>query len=93
MKFRSLALLTLAEVAAMSLWFVSAAVLADMLREVQLSPFRQAALSSGVQAGFVVGALGSAILGLADRFDPRRMLASAAVGAGLVNAVLLIVDP
>ena len=92
-KFRSLALLTLVEVAAMSLWFVSAAVLADMLREVQLSPFRQAALSSGVQAGFVVGALGSAILGLPDRFDPRRVLASAAVGAGLVNAVLLMVDP
>jgi MFS family permease len=92
-KFRSLALLTLAEVSAMSLWFVSAAVLADMLREVQLSPFRQAALSSGVQAGFVIGALGAAILGLADRFDPRRVLASAAVGAGFVNAVLLTVDP
>jgi MFS family permease len=92
-KFRSLALLTLAQVAALSLWFVSAAVLADVLREVELSPFRQAALSSGVQAGFVLGALGSAVLGLADRFDPRRVLATAAVSAGFVNAILLIVDP
>jgi MFS family permease len=64
-----------------------------MLREVQLSAVRQAALSSGVQAGFVIGALGSALLGLADRFDPRRVMASAAIGAGLVNAVLLVAAP
>ncbi len=77
----------------MALWFVSAAILPDMLREVEVSPFRQAALSSGVQAGFVIGALTSAILGLADRFDPRRVFAACAIGAGLVNAVLLIAVP
>jgi len=93
MKFRSLALLLLAEVAAMSLWFVSAAVLPDMLREATLTPFQQAALSSGVQAGFVIGALVSAVLGLADRFDPRRMFAAAAIGAGLINLTLLIDTP
>ena len=92
MKFRSISLLLLAQVAAMSLWFVSAAILPDMLRETQLSSFRQAALSSGVQAGFVVGALLSAIFGLADRFDPRRVFAISAIGAGLVNLALLI-DP
>jgi len=93
MKFRSIILLVVAEVAAMSLWFVSAAVLPDMLREVALSPFRQAALSSGVQAGFVIGALGSAMLGLADRFDPRRVFAAAAIGAGLINSILLVASP
>ena len=93
MKTRSLVLLLLAEVAAMSLWFVSAAVLPDMLRETALSPFRQAALSSGVQAGFVIGALVSAVLGLADRFDPRRVFAAAAIGAGLINLTLLIDVP
>jgi MFS family permease len=93
MKFRSIALLTLVEVAALSLWFVSAAILPDMLREVQISPVRQAALSSGVQLGFVIGALGSAMLGLADRFDPRHVIACASAGAGLINAVLLAVAP
>ncbi|MFV2093003.1 MAG: MFS transporter, partial [Hyphomicrobiales bacterium] len=93
MKFRSISLLLLAEVAAMSLWFVSAAILPDMVREAQLSPFRQAALSSGVQAGFVIGALASAVLGLADRFDPRRVFAACAIGAGLVNASLLVASP
>lgn len=92
-KMRSISLLLLVEVAAMSLWFVSAAILPEMLREAPLSPFRQAALSSGVQAGFVAGALVSAILGLADRFDPRRVLAASAIGAGLANAVLLVAPP
>jgi MFS family permease len=93
MKFRSISLLLIAQVAAMSLWFVSAAILPDMLRETELSNFRQAALSSGVQAGFVIGALVSAILGLADRFDPRRVFAACAIGAGLVNLVLLAASP
>jgi MFS family permease len=93
MKFRSIAVLMLAEVAAMSLWFVSAAVLPDMLRETALSHARHAALSSGVQFGFVAGALGSAVLGLADRFDPRRVFAASAIAAALVNAVLLVAPP
>ncbi|NNE22206.1 MAG: MFS transporter [Rhizobiales bacterium] len=82
-----------AEVAALSLWFVSAAILPDMLRDAEISPFRQAALSSGVQAGFVIGALVSAVLGLADRFDPRRVFAASAIAAGLINAALLVVEP
>lgn len=93
MKFRSLALLMLAEVAAMSLWFISAAVMPDMLRHVLLPPLRQAAMSSGVQGGFVVGALASAALGLADRFDPRHIFAASAICAGLVNALLLVTVP
>jgi ribose/xylose/arabinose/galactoside ABC-type transport system permease subunit len=60
MKTRSVILLLAAEVAAMSLWFVSSAILPEMLHEAELTPFRQAALSSGVQLGFVLGALVSA---------------------------------
>lgn len=93
MKSRSIAILLVAEVAAMSLWFVSAAILPEMLRETEIFPFQQAALSSGVQAGFVIGALLFAILGVADRFDPRRVFAASAIGAGLVNACLLLVAP
>ncbi len=93
MKTRAISLLLLAEIAAMSLWFVSAAILPDMLRQTHMSPFRQAALSSAVQVGFVLGALISAILGLADRYDPRRVFAISAIGAGIVNALLLIVVP
>ena len=92
-KTRSVVLLLLAEVAAMSLWFVSAAVLPAMQAEFDLSPFVQASLSSSVQAGFVTGALVSAVLGIADRYDPRRVFAASAIAAGLINALLLIVHP
>jgi len=93
MKARSLCLLLTGEVLAMSLWFVSAAILPAMMTETTISSIRQAALSSGVQAGFVFGAVLSAAIGLADRFDPRRVLALSAVTAGLVNATLLISPP
>ena len=53
----------------------------------------QAALTSSVQAGFVAGCLASAALGLADRVDPRRLFAFAALVAALANALLLVVDP
>jgi len=92
-KFRSIAFLVLAEIAAMSLWFVSAAILPDMLAQAPISPMRQAFLSSAVQAGFVAGAVLFAIFGFADRHDPRRVFALCAVLAGLVNAGLLAAVP
>ncbi len=92
-KWRSLGLLMLAEIAAMSLWFMSAAILPDLTREFPISDFAQAALSSAVQIGFVFGAVASAFLGLADRIDPRRFFAFSAITAALFNASLLVVEP
>ena len=89
-KWASVGLLVAAEMAGMSLWFTSAAVLPDMVREAAITPERQAMLSSGVQAGFVIGALAVSISGIADRFDPRRVFAVSAIAAGLANALLLI---
>jgi MFS family permease len=92
-KWRSLGLLMLAEIAGMSLWFMSAAILPDLAREFPISGFAQAALSSAVQIGFVVGAVTSALLGLADRIDPRRFFAFSAILAAAFNASLLVVEP
>jgi MFS family permease len=61
-----------------------------MVRESGIGAARQAMLSSGVQLGFVAGALAVAASGLADRFDPRRVFALSAVLAALCNAALLI---
>jgi len=90
-KATSIAILVLTQIAVLSLWFTSSAVLPDMLREVAVAPRNQALLASGVQAGFVIGALFSAILGLADRLDPRRLFAACALLAAGANAGLLIV--
>lgn len=83
-------ILVVAEMAGMSLWFVSAAVLPDMAREGDIAAHRQALLSSAVQAGFVAGALAVAISGLADRLDPRRVIAVCASAAALANLGLLV---
>lgn len=87
----SVAILVAAEIAVMGLWFTSAAVMADWLREAGLSPGRAALLSSAVQGGFVLGALAIAILGLADRLEPRRVVAVSALLAAGANALLLVV--
>ncbi len=73
----------------MSLWFVSAAILPEMTAEAGLSEARGAALSTAVQLGFVVGAIGFAIAGLADRLDPRRVFFVSALVAAGANALLL----
>lgn len=89
-KTRSIGLLALAEVLAMALWFSSSAVLVDMRREAAISPLAEALLSSGVQAGFAIGAVVYAVLGLADRYDPRRVFAISTAAAALANAALLV---
>ena len=77
----------------MALWFSASAVVPALVAEYRLSPFDQALLTSGVQAGFVAGSLTSAILSLADRIDPRRFFMLSAGVAALANAALLAVDP
>ncbi len=88
-KLRSVSLLFVAEIAAISLWFVSSAILGDIRQEQAIGEILAAALSSSVPAGFVVGALLIASTGLADRIDPRRVFALAAVIAGLANLAVL----
>src|SRR5947207_10692182 len=92
-KRASVAIIALCQVAAMALWFSASAVTPALAAEFHLSNFAQAALTSGVQAGFVVGCLVSAILGLPDRLDPRRLFAASAAVGALANALLLAIDP
>jgi len=88
-KIRSVGLLIAAEITAMSLWFVSSATLADVSKEFSLSNAMSAAMSSSVPAGFVLGALLVAALGIADRLDPRRVFAVSAIIASLANLLVL----
>jgi len=92
-KVASVAIIAVCQVAAMALWFSASAVIPALVAEYRLSGFAQAALSSGVQAGFVLGCLASAFAGLPDRVDPRRLFAACSVGAAAANALLLVVDP
>jgi len=75
----------------LSLWFSSAAVLPEMAREAGLSAARLAWLSTAVQIGFGVGALIYAVLGFADRYDPRRVFMLSTFAAAAANLALLAV--
>jgi MFS family permease len=77
----------------MALWFSASAVVPSLVVQYALSKDMQAALTSAVQAGFVVGCLLSAFFGLADRLDPRRFIAAAALLGAVANALLLAIDP
>ena len=92
-KAASVAIVAVVQVGAMALWFSATAVVPSLVAEFGLTGFMQAALTSGVQLGFVVGCLVSAVLGLADRVDPRRLIALSALAGAAANALLLAIDP
>ncbi len=93
LKWRSLWLLALAEMLAMSLWFSASAVVPQLTREWGLGGAEVSWLTMSVQLGFVVGALLIAVLNLADRLPARRLVAlSAILGAAFNTAIALFVQ-
>ncbi|MDO9708720.1 MFS transporter [Paracraurococcus lichenis] len=86
----NLALIVVAQVLALALWFSGTAAGPAMAREAPLPPGFLAWLTGGVQLGFVLGTLGSATLALPDRLDPRRLIAVAALIGAAANAVMLV---
>ncbi len=92
-KANSLALIALAQVLALSIWFAGAAALPALQTAGAITGFAAAALSSSVQLGFVGGALVSAALSLPDRYDPRAVFAAGALCAGLASLAGLVVEP
>ncbi len=85
---RQLMLLAVGELLAMTLWFSATAVLPALSAAWALSPTGAAWLTAAVQAGFVVGALGSAVLNLPDVLPPRRMFWLSAVAGAVANLLL-----
>ncbi len=91
-KWRHLLLLALAELLAMSLWFSASAVAPALIEEWALSTGQAAWLTMTVQVGFVVGALFSAILNVADLWSPRKVFAAGAVAGAVLNALIPFTD-
>ncbi len=91
-KAASVSVIALAQVAALALWFSVTAVAPDLAAQKHLTPAWIAVLALAVQLGFVAGGLASAIFGLADRMDPRRLFAIGAVVGASANALFLILD-
>lgn len=88
-----LSLLAVSQLLAMALWF-SASAVGDQLKNAwQLDGGHQAWLTMSVQFGFVVGAFGSALLNLSDRWSPQRLIAlTAVIGAACNAAIPLLIS-
>ena len=85
-----LALLAVAELLGMSLWFAASAVAPSYQARWALTPSETAWLTSIVQLGFVLGTATSALLNLADVVPSRRLFPLSALIAALANAALLV---
>lgn len=84
-----LALLAVAELLGMSLWFAGSALSAQYTARWSLSASEAAWLTTVVQLGFVAGTALSAMLNLADVVASRRLFAAGALLGALANALLL----
>jgi MFS family permease len=92
-RWRQLAILSLAELLALSLWFSASAVLPALSREWALGDAGRAGLTVAVQLGFILGTLASALGNLPDVWSPRAfMVGSAVLGAAANAAVALGVE-
>ncbi|MFN8683984.1 nitrate/nitrite transporter [Paracoccus sp. P2] len=89
-KARSIGLILFCQVAAMTLWFSATAAAVALVADGTLSGQQAGLLTGAVQLGFVAGTLLSALTGMADRFDPRRLFAASALCGALANLLLLV---
>ena len=92
-KWPTLLLLSLAELLGMAVWFSASAVVPALTSVWGLNDSGRAWLTMSVQIGFVVGALGSAILNLADRVPAHRLFAASAFLAALATALIPALAP
>jgi MFS family permease len=89
-KWRYLLLLALAELLAMGLWFSASAVVPQLTAEWALTNAQQSWMTMSVQIGFVVGALLSAGLTLADVVPARWLFATSALVGAAANAAIAL---
>ena len=88
--WRSLAVLSLAELLALGLWFSASAVLPALSREWGLGDGGRAGLTIAVQAGFIAGTLAGALGNLPDVWPPRALMTASITLGVLANTALAL---
>ncbi|MGE0139468.1 MAG: nitrate/nitrite transporter, partial [Ilumatobacteraceae bacterium] len=89
---RTLTLLAVGLMLAMTTWFSTSAVLPTLRDRWTLTTGAASLLIVILQLGFVAGALLSAGLGLADRISPRHLVLGSALLAAAANAAIVPAD-
>lgn len=86
----AITLIVLAELFGTSLWFSANSAADDLIRAWRLESADLGSLTNAVQAGFIVGTLGFAVTGLADRFAASRIFAICALIGAAGNAAFAL---
>ena len=89
-RWRQLAVLSLAELLALALWFSASAVLPALRQEWRLGDAGSAGLTVAVQLGFIAGTLMSALGNLPDVWSPRALMAASALLGAAANAAVAL---
>ncbi|HSL29526.1 MAG TPA: MFS transporter [Anaerolineales bacterium] len=87
-KWRTITLLSIAELLGMAVWFSASAVVASLADAWSLNDSGRAWLTMSVQAGFVIGAFGSALLNLSDIIPAPRLIAVSSFLAALSTLLI-----
>ena len=90
---RALILVAGSQLLALTLWFSASAVGPQLADVWGLTSGQTAGLTLAVQLGFVAGALGSSVSGLADALASRRLFVIAAFAGAVTNAALVLLGP
>ena len=87
-KWRTILLLSIAELLGMAVWFSASAVVASLAQAWSLDDSGRAWLTMSVQAGFVIGALISSLLNLSDLIPAPRLIAASSVLAAISTLLI-----
>jgi len=90
LRWRTLGLLSVAELLAMSLWFAASAVSGQLATTWSLDAGQTGWLTTIVQLGFVAGTATSALLNLADVIPSKRLFAASAIAGAAANAAIIV---
>ena len=90
--WRALGWIGLAVLFALSLWYSTAVVANELINVWNVNSYFEAWLSASIPLGFVIGALISSYIGLADRYHPRKIFALSALIGAILNALIIFVD-
>lgn len=82
----------IAQTFAMSLWFATTPLIVQIRFALDLSPAEATWMTMSVQAGFILGALGMSMSGIADALSSRVLFASGA-GLGALMTLILVALP
>ncbi|VBA59510.1 MFS transporter [Mycobacterium attenuatum] len=85
---RQRGLIAVVQILGLSVWFSTTAAVPSLRSEWALGPVAAGWLTASVQIGFAAGAVAAALLNLADRIRPQRLVAAGAGCAAACTAVL-----